>query len=258
MTLRPRVIPVLLLRGNGICKGVRFRQHTYVGDPMNTVRLFNDKNVDELMLLDISATEENRITPLAMVEQIAEECHMPFGIGGGIRTVEQVRDILKAGAEKVAINTAAVETPDLVRRASDTFGAQSITVAIDARKRWWGGYRVMTRCGARRTALEPAAWAAEMEKQGAGEILLTAIAREGTWLGYDLDLIRAVTAAVTIPVIAAGGAGRLEDLDEAVRLGGAAAAAAGSLFVFKGRHRAVLVNYPDPAERDGLGTGRHA
>jgi cyclase len=246
---RPRLIPVLLLRDGGLRKGIRFRDHAYVGDPMNTLRILNEKEADEILLLDVAATAEGRTIPLDLVRRVAEECYMPFGVGGGIRTVEAARDLLRAGAEKVSLNTAAVERPDLVAEASAAFGAQSVVVSIDARRTLWGGTRVHVRSGTRRTRLEPAAWAAEAERLGAGEILLTSIDRDGTRKGYDIGLVRAVAAAVRVPVIACGGAGAYRDLARAIEAG-AAAAAAGTIFVMHGPHRGVLVQYPDERERE--------
>jgi cyclase len=251
----PRAITILLLRQGGLWKGVRFRDHKYIGDPLNTIRIFNDKEVDELFVLDITATAERRIIPLELVEKMAEECYMPFGIGGGIRSAEEAGRLLRAGAEKVSINTAAVVEPRLISEMAERFGSQSVTVSIDVARGWLGRHRVMTHSGRRPTRLDPVAWAVEAQKRGAGEILLTSIDRDGTGKGYDLDLIRDVTAAVDIPVIAGGGAGKIEDLGLATEAG-AAATAAGSLFIFVGRHRAVLVNYPSVAVR--MADGRPA
>lgn len=243
-----RIIPLLLLKGAGLYKGRRFRDHAYVGDPINTMRIFNGKDVDEIWLLNITASLGGEETRIDVVEKIAEECAMPFGVGGGIRTIDQIRRILQAGAEKVAVNTAALENPDLIREASESFGAQSIVVSIDVRRDWLGRPRVRSRCGTQREKRDPVAWAVEAERLGAGEILLTSIDRDGTGRGYDLPLVRDVSAAVRIPVVACGGAGTWGHLAEGVRAG-ASAAAAGSLFVFEGVHRAVLVQFPSYRER---------
>jgi cyclase len=248
----PRAIPCLLLRGNGFVKTVRFRDPTYLGDPVNIVRIFNDKEVDEVIVLDITATTERRPPRFDFVAGLASECFMPLCYGGGVSTVEEMRALFARGVEKVAVNTRAVETPELLRAAADAFGSQSIVVGIDVKRSWLGRRQVVTQAGRRGTGLDPVEHARRVEALGAGEILLTCVERDGTMDGYDLDLIRSVTSAVSIPVIAAGGAGRLEDLGAAVREGGAAAAAAGSLFVFQGRNRAVLVNYPEPAELRSL------
>jgi imidazole glycerol-phosphate synthase subunit HisF len=250
MKLRPRVIPCLLLRGRGLVKGVRFKDHRYLGDPINAVHIFNTKEVDELAFLDISATAENRIVDLKHIEQIADECYMPFAVGGGIRTVEQTREILNSGAEKVIINTAPVDTPNFIRDAAEKCGSQSIVASIDARKNKFGQYDAHIRCGVKSTGLDPVKLAVQMEFLGAGEILLTSIDREGTMEGYDLELIKRVSKAVTIPVIASGGAGKKQDLADAINIGNASAVAAGSMFVFHGPRRAVLINYPDKKEME--------
>ncbi len=246
--IRPRVIPLLLLRGGGLWKGIRFRDHKYVGDPMNAVKVFNEKKVDEMFFIDIEATREGRTPDPTFVQKVADEAYMPFGIGGGVSTVEDMRLLLRHGAEKVLINTAAVENPDLISEAADVFGSQSVVVGIDYVRSRWRGLVVVTHCGRKKTRRHPVEWAAEAVRRGAGEILLTSVDRDGSGAGYDLETIREVCNAVNVPVIACGGAGSYEDLHRAV-LAGAAAAAAGSLFVFHGPHRSVLINYPSEADR---------
>jgi cyclase len=245
--LTPRAIPCLLLRGNGFVKTVRFREPTYLGDPVNIVRLFNDKEVDELIVLDVTATPERRSPRLDFIAQLAGECFMPLCYGGGVSRIEDMQALYALGVEKVALTTSAVSEPRLVSAAAELFGSQSVVVGIDVKRNWRGRYQVMTHAGRRGTGLDPVAHAVHLQEQGAGEILLNSVDRDGTMEGYDLDLVRSVTRAVTIPVIACGGAGSVEHLAAAVFQGGAAAAAAGSLFVFQGRNRAVLVNYPEPA-----------
>lgn len=254
----PRVIPCLLLRGQGLVKGVQFDNYKYVGDPINAVRIFSEKEVDELIFLDIAATKEDRVSDPALIQMIADESFVPFCVGGGIRKLSQIRDLLNAGAEKVAINTAAVETPDFVREAAATFGSQSIIISIDVKRSWLGAYTVYTRSGNCNTGLNPVALARQAEQLGAGEILLTSINRDGTRLGYDIPLIRSVATAVSIPVIACGGARSLPDIHDAVVKGSASAAAAGSLFVFHGPKRAVLINFPGRSDLDALWTGHPA
>jgi cyclase len=246
--LRPRVIPCLLLRGEGLVKGVRFKDYKYVGDPINAVKIFSEKEVDELLFLDISATHENRIPAPDLIQRIADESFMPFGVGGGIRTVQHIRSLLSAGAEKVSINTAAVENPTLITEASEIFGVQSVMVSIDVKRKWTGAYRVYTHGGAKATKLDPIDWACQVEMLGAGEILLNAIDRDGTMKGYDLNLIKSVANAVNIPLIACGGAGKIQDLHDALHISDASAVAAGSFFVFHGPKRAVLINFPTAAE----------
>lgn len=249
--LQTRVIPCLLLRGRGLVKGVNFKDHQYLGDPINAVRIFNEKEVDELIFLDIVATRENRIPDLEHISNIADECYMPFTVGGGINTVEHIRDILSAGAEKVSINTAAVENPSLIREASDIFGSQSIVVSIDCKKTK-NRYEVYTHSATKSTALNPVEYAVKMEELGVGEILLTSVDREGTRGGYDIELIKMVSDEVHVPVIASGGAGKLEDFAAAVKDGNASAVAAGSFFVFHGRRKAVLISYPPKEELEKL------
>jgi cyclase len=244
MLMRPRVIPVLLLRNRGLVKTVRFKDPTYLGDPINVVKIFNDKEVDELVFLDINATIEGRRPPFDTLAEIASECFMPLGYGGGVSALEDIKTILGVGIEKVSINSHAVENPSFVRQAADQVGSQSVVVSIDVKKTLLGRYQVVTQGGRRTTSLDPVRFAVQMAEMGAGEILLTSVDRDGTMQGYDLDLIRKVAHAVDIPVVACGGAAKLDDLAAAVRDGGASAAAAGSMFVFQGKHRAVLISYP--------------
>ncbi len=247
--LNVRVIPCLLLRNRGLVKTVRFDKMVYVGDPINTVRIFNEKEVDELIFLDILATRDGRPPQYELIQEIASECFMPFAYGGGVRDLDQMRRIFSLGVEKVALNTAAFENPELVTAASVAFGRQSVIVSMDVRRDWWGRYEVWVRGGRSRTRLDPVSHARKVEALGAGEILLTSIDRDGTFSGFDLNLIKAVVNSVKIPVIACGGAGSLEDLGAAAKEGGAAAVAAGSIFVYQGRNRGVLVNFPSKIER---------
>lgn len=250
--LAPRLIPVLLLRGRGLVKGVRFKRHVYVGDPMNAVRIFDDKEVDELLILDITATAEGRTPPLDLIERVADQCLMPFGVGGGVTTVAQARELLSAGAEKICLNTAALEKPDVVSQLADSFGCQSVVVCLDVKKSWTGRREVMSRCGGRKISGDVVATAKDMAARGAGEIIVQSVDRDGSMEGYDLELTRTVSRAVDVPVIALGGAGNIGDLRRVLTEGEAAAAAAGSLFVFHGLRRAVLITYPDKAEREAI------
>ena len=250
--LIPRVIPCLLLKDKGLVKTVKFKNPKYVGDPINAVRIFNEKEVDELIFLDITATIEKRPPPIDVISQISDECLMPLTFGGGISTVDQVKQVLNSGAEKVSINTSAVENPILIKEASENFGSQSIVVAIDVKKKLFGKYEVFTHDGTRGTGLDPVQFSQKMEEYGAGEILINSIDRDGTMQGYDINLIKLITTAVNIPVIACGGAGRVHDFSEALLTGGASAVAAGSLFVFYGKRRAVLINYPTREELESF------
>lgn len=245
MLMRPRVIPVLLLRNRGLVKTVRFKDPTYLGDPINVVKIFNDKEVDELVFLDITATIEGRRPPFDYLREIASECFMPLGYGGGVRTLEDINTILGVGIEKVSVNSHAVENPTFVRQAADQVGSQSVVVSIDVKKNLLGRYQVATQGGRRATPLDPVRFAVQMAEMGAGEILLNSVDRDGTLQGYDIELIKKVAHSVDIPVVACGGAATIDDLAIAVRDGGASAAAAGSMFVFQGKHRAVLISYPD-------------
>jgi cyclase len=243
--VRARVIPLLLLKGARLVKTVKFANPKYVGDPRNAVKIFNDKEVDELALLDITATQERRSPDFELIQEIVSEAFMPVAYGGGIRSVDDARTVIALGVEKVIVNTAAVEKPGVISQLANRLGSQSVVVSIDARRGTRGRYEVVTRSASNRTNLNPVQFAAQATKSGAGELLLQSVDQDGTMAGYDLDLIRAVTSVVGVPVIAAGGAGSLEDLEAAVRIGGASAAAAGSLFVFRGRHRSVMISYPD-------------
>ena len=246
--LRVRVIPCLLLRRNGLVKTVKFENAKYVGDPINTVRIYNEKEVDELFFLDITATPDKKDPPYEMIREIATECFMPFAYGGGVRTFEQAARIFGIGAEKVCLTTQAAETPELLSRIADKFGSQAVVASIDAKRDFFGRYRVVTNGARTATGKDVVEQAKLMEKMGAGEILLTSVDRDGTFEGYDVELVRKVTRAVSIPVVACGGAGKLEHLPAPVKEGGASAVACGSLFVYQGKHRAVLTNYPTRAE----------
>ncbi|MBW3560378.1 MAG: imidazole glycerol phosphate synthase subunit HisF [Proteobacteria bacterium] len=231
MTLGVRVIPCLDVKDGRVVKGVNFVGLRDAGDPVEQARTYDAAGADELMFLDISASAAGRGTLLDVVRRTADVCFMPLSVGGGVRRAEDVRALLLAGADKASMNTAAVEDPELISRAADGFGAQCVVVAIDARARGEGaGFEVVTYGGRRPTGLDAAEWAAEAQRRGAGEILLTSMDRDGAKTGYDLPLLRTVTAAVTIPVIASGGAGSAQHMVEAVRDGGADAVLAASIF----------------------------
>jgi imidazole glycerol-phosphate synthase subunit HisF len=246
--LRTRVIPCLLLCNLGLVKTIKFKDPKYLGDPINIVKIFNDKEVDELTILDIKATVEGKPPQFKLLEDIVSEAFMPIGYGGGIHSLKDMKTILSMGVEKVIINSYAFENPKFVHEAADFAGSQSVVVSIDVKKNLWGEYRVFTHSGCKETGLDPVKYATQMEGIGAGELLLNSIDRDGTMQGYDLVLIRRVTSAVGIPVVACGGAGTIQHLSKAVKQGGASAVAAGSMFVFQGPHRAVLISYPSPHE----------
>jgi len=242
-----RVIPILLLKGRGLYKTEKFDKAKYLGDPINILRIFNDKEVDEIALLDIAATTEGRGPDFEQIADIVSESFMPLAYGGGVSTLDQAMRLFALGVEKVVLNTHAIDNPDLITQISNQAGAQAVVVAIDAKKPLIGGWQVYAQGGSRKTNLSPPEWAKTAVAKGAGEIMITAIGQEGTMKGYDLDLIQAVTAAVNVPVIAHGGAGSITHLKQALGAG-ASAVAAGSLFVYQGPHRAVLISYPSPSE----------
>lgn len=245
--LRVRVIPALLLRDGSLVKTVRFRSPVYVGDPANTVRIFNEFEVDELMLLDTTATLEERDPDFELLKSVANESFMPLSYGGAIRQVEQAKIVLGIGFEKVVVNSAALHRPDLISEIADHAGSQAVVVSIDVRRRMFGRRVVVGRSATHTTSLDPIEWSNRAEQLGAGELLLTSVDREGTWTGFDLDLVRAVSDAVSIPVIAHGGAGSVGDIGRAARMGGASAVAVGSMVVFQKQGMGVLVNFPDPS-----------
>lgn len=243
--LSTRIIPCLLLVDESLVKTVKFKKYGYIGDPSNTVRIFNELEVDELCFLDIRATVQKRGVNFKILQDIANECFMPLSYGGGIRDFETVKKILSIGFEKVVINSIAFEEPSFITKLSEHFGSQSVIVSIDVKKNILGKYQVFTKDGTNNTKLNPVEWALEVEKRGAGEILITSMDKEGTWEGFDLQLIRSISDAVSIPVIANGGAGNVKDIGMAVKQGGASAVALGSMLVYQAKGMGVLVNFPD-------------
>lgn len=249
--LRARVIPCLLLRNAGLVKTVRFADAKYVGDPINAVKIFNEKEVDELVVFDIEASKRGAEPNYDLLADIASECFMPVCYGGGVNSVDQALRIVQLGIEKIAVNAAAISNPGLVAELSDVLGAQSVVSGIDVKKDWLGRYRVFDASSGKLTDRTPEAQAEALARAGAGEIFLNSVDRDGTQEGYDLKLIDKVAKAVSVPVIACGGGGQTEDFVSAVAAG-ASAVAAGSLFVFQGRHRAVLISYPPYRELERL------
>ena len=244
--LRTRIIPALLLRNESLVKTVRFGNFTYVGDPANTVRIFNELEVDELLFLDITASLEKRRPNLKVLAGIANECFMPLGYGGGIQSLDHAKAVFDIGFEKVAINTHAAANPALIGDIARHYGSQAVIVSIDVKLSVFGAQTVRTLGGKRNTQRDPIAWVKEVEQMGAGEILLTSINQEGTWEGFDLELVKRVTDAVSIPVIAHGGAGSIEHIRQVVKDAHASAVALGSMVVFQKQGKGVLVNYPSP------------
>lgn len=251
--LRPRIIPVLLVHNDGLVKTVRFADPKYVGDPLNAVRIFNEKEVDELIVVDIDATVRGREPNYALIDKLAAECRMPLCYGGGVRTPEQVERIIGLGVEKVALSSAALASASLITESAARVGSQSIVVVMDVKKSGLlRRYELFTHNGTRATGIGPVAFADQAAKAGAGEIVVNSVDRDGTMSGYDFDLVDQVRAAVTLPLTVVGGAGSLADLKALIDRHRIIGAAAGSLFVFKGKYRAVLIQYPDRAEKDAL------
>ena len=252
--LRPRIIPSLLLHNGGLIKTVRFREPKYVGDPLNAVRIFNEKEVDELIVLDINASTQGNEPDYELIANLAGECRMPLSYGGGVKTTEQLERIVGLGVEKVAISSAAIMKPEIISEAARRVGSQSVVVVLDVKKTGMiqKRYEIFTHNGKRSTGLFPTDVAAQAESAGAGEILINSIDQDGTMAGYDVTLVDQVHAKINIPLTVLGGAGSLADLQQLVRKYSLIGAAAGSLFVFKGKYRAVLINYPNQAEREAL------
>lgn len=251
--LRPRIIPCLLVHKGGLVKTIGFGSPKYVGDPLNAVRIFNEKEVDELTVLDIDASRLGREPDYSLIANLALECRMPLCYGGGVKTVEQIERVISLGVEKVAISSGAIERPELISQAAARVGSQSVVVVLDVKK--MGLLRrpeLVTLNASRKTGLAPDDFARRVQALGAGEIILNSVDRDGEMKGYDLDLVQEVRAATTLPLTVLGGAGSLDDMRELIRRYRVIGAAAGSLFVFKGKYRAVLINYPNRQERDLL------
>lgn len=250
--LKTRVIPCLLYEKSGLVKTVKFKAPRYIGDPINAVRIFNDKEVDELILLDISASLRGAEPNFKMIESVASECFMPLAYGGGISTLEQMRHIFRLGVEKVILNTAAWINPGLISQASREFGAQAIVVSIDFKRTFFGRHEVFINRGQKKTGTALLDYAKRMELLGAGELMISSIDRDGMMNGYAVDILSEITASVRIPVIASGGAGSLQHMKDVIEKGHVAAVAAGSMFVFSGPHKAVLITYPSRFDLESM------
>jgi len=242
-----RLIPILLLKGKGLVKTTAFRNSVYVGDPINAVRIFNEKEVDELVLCDIEASIQHREPNYNWIKDIVSECFMPVGYGGGVRNIDQIRKIFDLGVEKVILNTASFDF-NLVSQAASIYGNQSIVGCIDAKKSIFGSYNVYTKSGTVKHRIKPEELAKQLVSAGVGEIIIQSIDKEGSMMGFDLALTMAVSHAVNVPVVASGGAGSFTHFSEVLNKGKASSVAAGSFFVFKGKHKAVLINYPSSTE----------
>ena len=244
MILIPRVIPVLLFQKKGLVKTVKFKNPVYVGDPINAIRIFNEKEVDELIFLDIDASIENRGPNVEIIKQFASECFMPVTYGGGIKSCDDIRKILKIGIEKVSLNTQAIINPGLIGEAVENFGSSTIVVSIDIKKNLFGKYQLYSRYGIKMPSIDFVSHIKKMEDYGVGEIFINSVDQDGLMNGMDISLIRKISENVSMPVVACGGAGNLSDIGSAIRDGKASAVAAGSMFVFHGKHKAVLITYP--------------
>lgn len=250
--LRSRIIPCLLIHNKGLVKTVNFKEPKYVGDPLNAVRIFNEKEVDELMVIDIDATVTGREPDFEMIKNIAAECQMPFCYGGGVKTVEHAKKIIKSGAEKVALSSSAVTNPNLIQDIGKAIGVQSVVVVLDVRKKGFlggSGYDIFIHNGKKKTSLKLNDYLRELESLGIGELVINSIDRDGTMSGYDLSLVQTVREIVSVPLTVLGGAGSHDDLRKLIQQFKIIGAAAGSLFVFKGKYRAVLISYPNIEEK---------
>lgn len=251
--LRSRIIPCLLVKNGGLVKTVQFDNPKYVGDPLNAVRIFNEKEVDELLVIDIDATAQNREPDYQLIQNLAGECRMPLCYGGGVKTVEQIQRIVGLGVEKVSFSSSAVVTPNLITEAAEKVGSQSVVVVLDVRKSGFlRKHEVYTHNGTKKTGLNPVDFARKVQKLGAGEVVINSIERDGHMKGYDLHLVQEIRDAIDLPLTVLGGAGSLDDISGLIQRFGTIGAAAGSLFVFKGKYRAVLINYPSHEEKETL------
>jgi cyclase len=237
--LRPRIIPSLLLHENGLVKTVNFKAPKYVGDPINAVKIFNEKQVDELVFFDIDATVLNREPDYSLIEKLANQSRMPLCYGGGVKTVEQAQKIFSLGIEKIALSSAVIQNPNIVTQIAERVGSQSVIVVLDVKKKLFGGYEVYTHNGKKATGINPIKFAQELESLGAGELVINSIDQDGIMKGYDLNLIDKIVENISIPVTVLGGAGSLKDIESVIEKNGVIGVAAGSLFVFRGPYKAV-------------------
>jgi len=243
--LRTRVIPCLLLKNESLVKTVKFKEYNYIGDPVNTVRIFNELEVDELMFLDIFASKENRNINYKILADIANECFMPLSYGGNIKSLDDAKKIYEIGFEKVVINSNAFGNLKLIEEIAKYFGNQSVVGSIDVKQSFWGGQKIYSHHGRKKQSVDVVEWAKHLENAGVGELLVTSIDREGSWDGYDLELIKSITQNVQVPVIANGGCGSIEHIGQVVKQANASACAVGSMVVYQKKGMGVLVNFPD-------------
>ncbi|MGE6397491.1 AglZ/HisF2 family acetamidino modification protein [Chryseobacterium scophthalmum] len=250
--LRPRIIPSLLIQDNGLVKTVNFKNPKYVGDPINAVKIFNEKEVDELAIFDIDATTKGLEPNYSLIERIANQSRMPLCYGGGVKTVEQAQKIFGLGIEKIALSSSVLQNPDLIKQIADRVGAQSVIVVLDVKKKLLGGYEVYTHNGKKSTGINPFKFIEQAQELGAGEIVINSIDQDGVMKGYDMSLIEKAREKTSLPMTVLGGAGSLEDIKKVIDKHKIIGVAAGSLFVFKGKYKAVLINYPTKDEKENL------
>ena len=250
--LRPRIIPSLLIQDNGLVKTVNFKNGKYVGDPINAVRIFNEKEVDELAIFDIDATAKGLEPNYSLIERIANQSRMPLCYGGGVKTVEQAQKIFGLGIEKIALSSAVLHNPELITQIANRVGAQSVIVVLDVKKKLFGGYEVYTHNGKKSTGINPFDFAEKAQRLGAGEIIINSIDQDGVMKGFDMNLIDKVRDKISLPLTVLGGAGELQHIQQVIHKHGVIGVAAGSLFVFKGVYKAVLINYPEKGEKEKL------
>jgi cyclase len=250
--LRPRIIPCLLVHESGLVKSVQFKNYKYIGDPINAVRIFNEKQSDELMLIDIDATVNKNEPNYKLIQNIASECRMPLCYGGGIKNVEQAQNIFSLGVEKIALSSILIEKPKLITEIASKVGSQSVVAVLDIKKKMFGGYELYTHNGKKSTVINPIEFIKKIEELGAGEIVINSIDQDGMMNGYDLKLVEQVRNSTSLPLTVLGGAGSMTDIGNLIQNYGIIGAAAGSLFVFKGVYKAVLINYPSTNEKDNI------
>lgn len=250
--LYPRIIPCLLVHNKGLVKTVKFKEGKYVGDPINAVKIFNEKEVDELMVLDIDASKKGYEPDYKMIENLAVECRMPLCYGGGIKTAEQAEKIFSLGVEKIAISSAVIDNPSIVKELAQKVGTQSVVIVLDVKKKMFGGYEVVTHNATKKTCIDPVKLTKELEELGIGEIVINSVDNDGMMKGYDFNIINKIKAVATVPMTVLGGAGSIADIGEVIKKYGIIGVAAGSLFVFKGKYKAVLINYPKHDDKEKL------
>ena len=250
--LQPRIIPSLLIHKKGLVKSTKFKDYKYVGDPINAVKIFNEKEVDEIIIVDIDASVNGNKPDYRLIEKLAYECRMPLCYGGGIKTAEQAQKIFSLGVEKISISSIAVQNPEIITEISNVVGNQSVVVVLDVKKKLFGGYEIYTHNGTKKTGIDPVEFVQKIEKLGAGEIVINSIDNDGTMKGYDLNLLDLIRDKISLPLTVLGGAGNMNHIGEVIAKHGIIGVAAGSNFIFKGKYRAVLINYPTVKEKIDL------